>query len=36
MILYRIINEEEYSAIKNGTINLLEKVPANSFLGGYK
>lgn len=33
MILYRIINEEEYSAIKNGTINLLEKVPANRFFG---
>jgi len=33
MILYRIINEEEYNAIKNGTINLLEKTPANRFLG---
>ena len=29
MILYRIINEDEYNAIKAGKIDLLEKVPAN-------
>jgi len=29
MILYRIINEDEYNAIKARKINLLEKVPAN-------
>lgn len=33
MILYRIIDEEEYNSIKNGTLNLLEKIPANRFLG---
>lgn len=32
MILYRIINEDEYNAIKAGKINLLEKVPTNKSL----